>query len=76
MNTFETNFITEIKMKNRINEIKEKINKLSKQYKEYLNRIVNDREYELEEKLNDIINRIEDLEEEMEGLKSIYVYSK
>lgn len=63
-------------MKNRINEIKEKINKLSKQYKEYLNRIVNDREYELEEKLNDIINRIEDLEEEMEGLKSIYVYSK
>lgn len=63
-------------MKNEINKIKNEINKLSKQYKEYLNRIVNDREYELEEKLNDIINRIEDLEEEMEGLKSIYVYSK
>lgn len=61
-------------MKNEINKIKNEINKLSKQYMAYLNKIINNKEYELEEKLIHIINEIRILEEEMEGLKSIYVY--
>lgn len=63
-------------MKNEINKIKNEINKLSKQYMAYLNKIINNKEYELEEELIHIINEIRILEEEMEGLKSIYVYSK
>ena len=61
-------------MKNEINKIKNEINKLSKQYMAYLNKIINNKEYELEEKLIHIINEIRILEEEMEELKSIYVY--
>lgn len=63
-------------MKNEINKIKNEINKLSKQYMAYLNKIINNKEYELEEELIHIINEIRILEEEMEGLKPIYVYSK
>lgn len=65
-------------MKNRINEIEEKINKLSKQYIAYLNKLVNNKEheYELEGELICIMRKIKTLEIELEGLKSIYVYSK
>ena len=65
-------------MKNRINEIEEKINKLSKQYIAYLNKLVNNKEYEyeLEGELICIMREIKTLEIELEWLKSIYVYSK
>ena len=65
-------------MKNRINEIEEKINKLSKQYIAYLNKLVNNKEheYELEGELICIMREIKTLEIELEELKSIYVYSK